>query len=266
MAIYDRGTGAPLVIVPGIQGRWEYLRPTLDTLAESFRVIGVHMDDRRASRGPRSPSGTLDVLADVIAEILDRRGVEQAAVCGISFGGLVALRFASRWSARASALVLASAPGPEWAPGRRHRIYRRAPWVFGPLFLAETPLRLRAEIAVALPHAAERRRLAWRQTRTFFTAPLSLSGMATRARLIGASSLREECRTITAPTLVMTGEPDLDRIVPVTSTLEYTAEIPNARYVRLSRTGHVGYLTRPPEFASAIREFLGGHDSRHHAA
>jgi 3-oxoadipate enol-lactonase len=266
MPVYDRGSGAPLVVIPGIQGRWEYLRSTLDMLAESFRVISIAMDDRPTSRR-LDASSRLDAMADFVALALDERGIDRAAICGISFGGLVALRFAARDASHTTALILVSAPGPEWAPGRRHRIYTRAPWVFGPLFLAETPLRLRAEIAVALPRAAERRRFAWRQTRTFLTAPLSLSGMAARARLIGAASLRAECRRIAAPTLVITGEPALDRVVPVASTLEYAAEIPGARAVRLARTGHVGYLTRPPEFAAVIRSFLNpGGGARHHAA
>jgi pimeloyl-ACP methyl ester carboxylesterase len=186
-------------------------------------------------------------------------------VCGISFGGLVAVRFAARCAVRTSALILSSAPGPEFTLRRRHRIYIRAPWVFGPFFLVETPLRLRKEVAVALPRAADRRRLAWRQTRTFFSAPLSIPSMAARARVFGSVSLRAECRTISAPTLVITGEPGLDRVVPVESTLEYTTEIPQARHVRLDHTGHVGYLTRPPEFASAVREFLAD-VSKQHAA
>jgi len=267
MTVYDRGTGAPLVVVPGIQGRWEYLRPTLDALAESFRVIAVPIDDRRVIRGRLDESRRLDVLAGLVGETLDTKGLDRAAVCGISFGGLVAVRFAARWPPRTTALILASAPGPGYTLKRRHRIYAQAPWVFGPLFLVETPLRLRAELAEAFPRAAERRRFAWRQTRTLLTAPVSLSGMAARALMLGASDLRLECRGITAPTLVITGEPELDHVVPVASTLEYTNEIPGARYVRLSRTGHVGYLTRPPAFASAIRGFLDPKgDSRHHAA
>jgi len=266
MAVYDRGTGTPLVVIPGIQGRWEYVRPALDTLSEFYRVVGVPIDDRRAARRGLNPTQRVDVLADVVAEVLDDRGMERAAVCGISFGGLVALRVADRWRSRTSALILVSAPGPGYTLRKRHRIYTRAPWVFGPLFLAETPLRLRAEIAAALPRAADRRQLAWRQTRTFFSAPLSLSAMAARARLIGASDVRDECQRIDVPTLVVTGDPDLDRVVPVASTFEYAREIRGARYVRLHRTGHVGYLTRPPEFAAIIRTFLNDLDSRHHAA
>ncbi len=75
MSVYDRGTGAPLVIVPGIQGRWEYLRPALDALAESFRVIGVQIEDRRIVDGRLDASSHLDLLADLIIETLDARGV-----------------------------------------------------------------------------------------------------------------------------------------------------------------------------------------------
>jgi hypothetical protein len=40
-----------------------------------------------------------------------------------------------------------------WRLRRRHEIYSRVPWLFGPLFLAESPWRLRAELAAALPDA-----------------------------------------------------------------------------------------------------------------
>lgn len=267
MAVFDRGSGPPLVVIPGIQGRWEYLRPALDALARSYRVLAASLSDRQVEGTRNDPSRQLDLLADRVAAVLDERGIDRAAICGISFGGLVAVRFAARRSDRTSALVLVSAPGPDWSPGRRHRAYARAPWILGPLFLVETPLRLRAEIATALPHLADRGRFTWRQVSTLVTAPLSLRGMASRARLIGASSLRADCRAITAQTLVVTGEPGLDRVVPVASTLEYLTAIPGASGVRIDRTGHVGYLTRPPAFASAVQAFLSStDDSRHHAA
>ena len=33
MDIIDRGSGPPLVLIPGLQGRWEYLRPAVDALS-----------------------------------------------------------------------------------------------------------------------------------------------------------------------------------------------------------------------------------------
>ena len=33
-----RGNGPPLVLVPGMQGRWEWMTPTVEALARRFRV------------------------------------------------------------------------------------------------------------------------------------------------------------------------------------------------------------------------------------
>ena len=69
--------------------------------------------------------------------------------------------------------------------------------------------------------------------------------MAAYARAWSATDLRVDCRHITAPTLVVTGEPALDRVVPVAGTLEYLQLIPGARHVTLERTGHLGVVSRP---------------------
>jgi pimeloyl-ACP methyl ester carboxylesterase len=261
-SIFDRGRGTPVVLVPGIQGRWEYLRPALDALAESFRVIAFPLSEGRGSRGPG-----LDALSDQLAAVLDDRGLERAAICGISFGGLVAVRFAASRPQRTAALVLVSTPGPDFRLSSRHRTYVRAPWLFGPLFLFETPRRLRAELERALPDPGERGRFAWRQAKTLLTAPLSPSGMARRARLIDSFDPRGDCSRISVPTLVVTGEAGLDRVVRVDSTMEYLRRISGARWVQLDGTGHVGYLTRPRLFAAALRDFLSPPGSaNHHAA
>ena len=50
-----------------------------------------------------------------------RSGIERAAICGVSFGGLIAVRFAAEHPARCSALVLASTPQPALRLRRRHQ-------------------------------------------------------------------------------------------------------------------------------------------------
>ena len=39
MQIIDRGSGPPLVLVTGIQGRWEYLLPAVEALSRHLRVL-----------------------------------------------------------------------------------------------------------------------------------------------------------------------------------------------------------------------------------
>lgn len=253
MEIVDRGSGPPLVLIPGLQGRWEYLRPAVDALSASFRVLTFSLG-----------SDDLDGYARQVAAVMAEARIERATICGVSFGGLIAVRFAARNPTRCDALILASTPRPALRLRRRHQMYVRAPWIFGPLFLAETPWRLRPEIRTAIPDAKARRQFSLRALQTLISAPVSLSSMAARATMISTEDVGPDCARITAPTLVVTGEPDLDHVVPVEGSSEYLRLIPNARAAVLERTGHLGSITRPDAFAAIVRAFTEGH--RHAAA
>ncbi len=252
MDLIDRGSGLPLVLIPGLQGRWEYLRPAVDELARYFRVLTFSLG-----------SDNLDGYARTVAAAMADARVERAVICGVSFGGLIAVRFAASYPARCEALILASTPKPKLRLRPRHQAYLRAPWIFGPVFLAETPFRLRPEIRAAIPEAGARRQFSLRQLRTALGAPISLSAMAARARMITEEDVTGDCSRITAPTLIVTGEAHLDHVVPVEGSSEYLRLIANARATVLERTGHLGSITRPDAFASLVRAFV---DSQCHAA
>ncbi len=253
MDIVDRGSGPPLVLIPGLQGRWEYLRPAVDALARSFRVLTFSLG-----------AGDLDGCAQQVASVLAEKRIDRATICGVSFGGLIAVRFAAQHPSRCDALILVSTPRPVLRLRRRHRMYVRAPWIFGPVFLVETPWRLRPEIRAAIPDARARRLFSLQALGTAFSAPVSLSRMAARARLMSSVDVRPDCKRVTAPTLIVTGERDLDHVVPVEGSTEYLGLIPDAQAVVLPRTGHLGSITRPDAFAALVGAFTEGH--RHAAA
>src|SRR5262245_13556044 len=201
MNIVDRGTGLPLVLIPGLQGRWEYMRATVDALAPFFRVITFSLD------------GTdFDSYAQQVAEAMSHASVERAIVCGVSFGGLIAVRFAARHPGRCAMLVLASTPQPALTLRPRHRFYLRMPWLLGPLFLVETPLRMRHEVRVAIAEPDARRRFSLNALRTLLQAPVSFGKMAARARLVATDAVAADCTRIAAPTLILTGEAHLDYV------------------------------------------------------
>ena len=249
------GSGPPLVLIPSIQGRWEYLRPAIDALARTFRVLTFPLCGERGGEQAIDPSLGFDSDARQVLAVLDRAGIERATICGISFGGRPAIRFAATHPQRTRCLVLVSTPGPQWHLRPRHRVYARLPWLFGPLFLAETPFRVRKEMAAAFPQ----RRALWRfarwQLATLARLPLSLTRMADRAALIEATDVIADCARVTAPTLVITGDRALDRVVSVDSTRAYLELIRGARHVILAATGHLGSITRPDAFAALVREF-----------
>lgn len=268
MEIVERGSGDPLVLIPGLQGRWEYLGSTVESLAASFRVLTFPLCDEPASRMPLDRTLGIDRFANQVEQVLNERSIHRAAICGVSFGGLIALRFAARHPARTSALILVSTPGPHWHLRPRHEIYARLPYIFGPLFLAESPFRLRQEICVALPDKAARRRFVTGQLGTLLSAPLSMSRIAARARAITGHDREADAAAVTAPTLVVHGEPALDHVVDAHGTSAYASLIKGAREETLFSTGHLGSITKPDLFASVVTRFLQDVHlgSRHSAA
>ena len=261
MDLIDRGSGPPLVLIPGLQGRWEYLRPAVDALSGFFRVLTFSLDDTVPPKPDTTGQPGLDPYADAVAALMADARVERATICGVSFGGLIAVRFAARYPAHCDALVLTSTPRPRLRLRRRHEVYLRAPWIFGPIFLAETPFRLNPEICAAIPDARARRRFSLRSLRTAIGAPVSLSRMAARARMIATEDVTPDCARITAPTLVVTGERHLDHVVPVEGSSEYLRLIRNARAIVIERTGHLGSITRPDAFAAIVRDFVSEADA-----
>jgi hypothetical protein len=61
---------------------------------------------------------------------------------------------------------------------------------------------------------------------------------------------------VTAPTMILTGEPALDGQVPPTSTRTYTQWIKHARVETLEGTGHLGIVTKPEQFADRVCDFV----------
>jgi pimeloyl-ACP methyl ester carboxylesterase len=255
MRVIKAGQGPPLVLVPGIQGRWEYQRPCRDALGASFSVLTFALSGEPGAP-PMEEAAGLDNDVRQVETAMSEAGVGSAVVLGISFGGLSAIRFAAAHPHRTAALILASTPGPHWRLRARHQVYARAPWIFGPLFLAESPFRLHQELLTTFPSRRDRWRFLRWQLATLGRAPVSPRRMAARAALIPAAGLPEDCARITARTLLVTGEPALDHVVPVESTLGIKALIAHAEHRTLARTGHLGSVTRPNEFARLIRDFV----------
>jgi pimeloyl-ACP methyl ester carboxylesterase len=255
----DIGDGPPLVLLPGIQGRWEWIAPTVRALAERCRVIAFSFPGEPASACDHDPSAGFGMFVRQIDLMLDRAGVGQAAICGVSFGGLVAVHYAAARPGRTSALAVVSAPGPKWLPDDRARRYMRAPLRSVPAFAVTAAGRLLPEVRAALPTAGQRAGFLARHLGRVLAAPMSPRMMADRLRLVDPVETADACARVLAPTLVITGETGLDRVVPVDSTRAYAEAIRGASLAQLDRTGHLGLVTRPREFADIVGRFVIAH-------
>jgi pimeloyl-ACP methyl ester carboxylesterase len=255
MKLVDLGSGAPLVIVPGIQGRWEWMKPAVDALAGECRVITFSLADEPTCSSQFDEARGFDCYVEQVTQALDEARLTTACICGVSYGGLVAAAFAARHPERVNGLVLVSALPPTWHPNARVRFYLRAPRLLSPLFILNS-LRMYREIAAATPGFVGGIQASARHAVNVLTHMLSPARMARRVRFLEAVDLDREIAALALPTLVVTGEPRLDRVVPVGLTEEYLRICPDAERVTIGSTGHLGLITRPQEFARVVVPFV----------
>lgn len=256
----DRGNGPVVVMIPGIQGRWEWMGPAIHEVAKRCRVLTFSYDRTPgARRQPRA--GNLDRLVEQVVEVMDAAGVQKAVICGISFGGFIATRFAARFPERTAGLVLVSSPTPHWKPNETLMKYMERPLISMPLVLPAWFTRMWPEIFAAKPTLAGRLSFGWRYFTRAVRSPLSVTRMSEWAKLKLATDIVADCAKVQAPALLITGEPRLDRVIDLRASMDYVTLISGLRHVTIARTGHVGLVTKPVEFADLLCGFA--HDVEH---
>jgi pimeloyl-ACP methyl ester carboxylesterase len=239
-----------LVLIPGIQGRSEWMTPAVRALSRHHRVLTFSLN-------AIEPDRFFDGCIERIDSLLDAAGTATAAIVGISFGGLVALRYAASRPARASHLILTSTPSPRWALDPVSARYIRRPRLALPAFALRAIPRLAPEILAGFPGWSGRLRFAAAHLARIARYPVEPRKMAAWVHAWQSTDLASDCRRVAAPTMIITGEAALDRVVPVSSSLDYLTLIPGTRHVTLQRAGHLGFLTRPDAYGAIVTAFIG---------
>jgi pimeloyl-ACP methyl ester carboxylesterase len=251
------GSGPPLVVIPGVDGKSLWQQPMIDELARHFTVITFSLWGERDSGHRFDESRGFEVHLAQVDEAMRQAGVERATVCGVSYGGWVALSYAARHPERVDALVLISAPPPGFQPNARQTRYLGAPILTAPLFLVTAPGRVLPEVFAALPTWRERVSFCLGQLVRVARTGMWPPRMAARMRMAKKFDFFEACRRITMPTLVVTGQPGLDRVVPAEETWKYLTLIPGSDALRLPG-GHVCCVMQPRTFTNAFVSWKRG--------
>ena len=262
MNIIDRGSGEPIVVIPGVQGRWEWMEPGIDALAKRGRVLTFSLADEPSSAAAFDDATGFWNYVEQVRTALEQSGIDKAAICGVSYGGLIAGAFAARFPGRATSLILVSALPPSWRPDARVSFFLRAPWLLSPLFCLAS-VRLYREFATT-------RDTWWSGVGSACGAGVNVlrhmfhpGRMARRVHLLSSVfGIAADLPRVKVPTLIVTGEESLEQVVSPRLTREYLAIWPHARVETLARTGHLGIITRPDEFAALVSAFVSAHAAR----
>ena len=255
MHVIERGHGIPVIVIPGIQGRWEWLTPAIDALATVCRVITFSLCDEPSSGFTTDAERGIENYLHQLDAVYERTGLERAVLVGVSFAGPIAMEYAVRHPERVDALLLVSALPPDWTPDARARFYMRAPLLFSPLFLVDAPIRSSREVRAALPRLSERLSFGLQQSGRLARYFLSPRRMTMRLRWLGQFQFSNPA-SFHKPVMVITGETGLDRVVLPELTTRYLRDLPHARHQVFRGTGHLGTVTKPAEFARMVQQFL----------
>ena len=114
LQIREIGAGPSIVVLHGGPDfGYDYLLPELDRLAERFRLVYYDQRGRgRSADGVRPEDVTIESERDDLDLLRRHLGLESMAVLGHSWGGLMAMEYASRHPERLTHLILMNtAPG-----------------------------------------------------------------------------------------------------------------------------------------------------------
>ncbi len=105
----EAGKGPDVVLIHGWNGSTFSFRYTIPELAQRFHVIALDLRGYGYSERPINADYSLTAQSDIVAQVMDRLRVTDAAVVGHSMGGAVATRLALRYPEWVKKLVLVDA-------------------------------------------------------------------------------------------------------------------------------------------------------------
>jgi hypothetical protein len=75
--MFDLGHGPPVVVVPGLQGRWEWAKPALTELARSCRTISYTLSGDIGSGSTLQPELGFENYTRQLEDVLERAGLSR---------------------------------------------------------------------------------------------------------------------------------------------------------------------------------------------
>jgi rifampin ADP-ribosylating transferase len=239
-----RGRPAVLLLHSWAASRREFTR-LQPLLPRSVCAVAVDLRGQGDADRPADGYDVGSLAADVVAA-LDALELPEAVLVGASSGGYVAQQVAVAAPGRVAGLVLAGAP---------RDLTGRAPFAAAVEALTDPvpPATVRAltagltDLAAVPPEFVD----------LMVAEGCRIPAGVWRSSLAGLTGSRPptDTGTITAPTLVVSG--DADTVLGAEQARALVAAVPGARWVRYPRTGHLVLWEQPERLAADVAAFLG---------
>jgi pimeloyl-ACP methyl ester carboxylesterase len=236
-----------LVLLHGIGASADRWLSVVSGLSRYFRVIVPDIIGFGYSDKP-AVEYTIDFFLTFLRGFLDNLGIWRANIVGSSFGGLLAIEFATTFSGRVNKLVLAAPAG----------IMRSSTHVLDQYIMAalyptrENALKAFTDMAYDPDVVTE-------DTVRDFVNRMRLPNakyafMSTLLGIRDSQNLSHRLSRISMPTLFIWGENDA--MIPLEHSKDYK-EVPGGEIVIINDCGHTPYVEKPAEFNQVLLDFLG---------
>jgi pimeloyl-ACP methyl ester carboxylesterase len=245
LELHEGGEGPPLLFLHGASG-FTPDPPYVGLLAQRRRLIAPSHPGFGASGLPLWLD-TVDDIAHLYLELMDRRGLGRVDVVGTSLGGWLAAEIATKVPERIGRLVLVGPVGVKLGPADKLDI----PDIFA--MAQDKVMRL-------VFHDVEKGKLDTAnmtdEQLTVIARNRETTALLTWEPWMHNPKLRHRLHRIASPTLFIRGASD--GLVSTDYVDGYARLIPGARVTTIAAAGHAPQLEQPAEFARVLLGFLDG--------
>lgn len=245
---------APAVILlHGFGSSLETWEPWARALSKRYRVVRFDLPGSGLSEPDRSGRYSDARSLELIRLLMDRLGIEKAALIGNSIGGRIAWRFAVAFPPRVSKLVLISPDGFA-SPGFEYGKPPQVPAVLNLMKYFLPRSLMRSNLAAAYGDPSRLEPAVVDRYYDLLLAPGSRAAMISRMQQIMLEDPIPLLRQIEIPTLLLWGRKD--RLIPFSNSADYMRALPNATLVDFPDLGHVPHEEAPDEALKPLERFL----------
>jgi len=254
----EAGSGTPVVFVHEFAGDYRSWEAQLRFLSRRYRCIAYNARGWPPSDVPGDAAAySQDRARDDVRAVLDALGIDRAHVVGLSMGGFATLHFGLAYPERALSLLIA---GVGYGAEREEREKFQAEADTIATLLRNEGMARFAETYAYGPTRVQFENKDPRGFREFqqMLAEHSAEGSAFTQQQVqklrpSVFDLEERMRTLTVPTLIVTGDEDWPCLIPG---VFMKKTIPGAALWVIPNTGHTCNLEEPGAFNAALAEFL----------
>ena len=267
------GEGEPLVLLHGGPGfSHDYFLPHLEPLSDELKLVLFDLRGMgRSSVDLDSVSFSLELLIEDIEALRRELGFNTFHLMGHSWGGLLAMEYATTYPEKLSSLILCnSMPAtPEFGELMGENFTR----IFERQNMADLePLQKQIEAGSRDISIHERffqlhfrpsfydtsdvNKLHLNLSENFFKTQELLPHLAPRDE---PRSLLPQLESLQVPVLIIRGEIEA---IPIESDRKLEEILPNADLVSIGQAGHFPFIEKPEEFRKLIAEFITFHQQQ----